>query len=238
MSEPTTNIDIREKGRSESGEVIALDRRLFMQLLAFSECTFVDDLAESLAAENLPVVLYVNINDPQGVGLLAFHEDPDFFVTRLRDYLNRSPFAALTPLPEMTMLGRTYSLGYEPDLERTLITRPIEKVCDPAMPWAIWYPLRRKGLFEQATAEEQRTMLMEHGGIGRAYARAGHGTDIRLASHGLDKNDNDFTVALLGPDLYPLSTIVQRMRKTVQTSQYLERLGPFFIGKAAWQCSR
>ncbi len=35
---------------------------------------------------------------------------------------------------------------------------------------------------------------MEHGGIGHAYGRAGYGTDIRLACHGLDKNDNDFVV--------------------------------------------
>jgi chlorite dismutase len=76
---------------------------------------------------------------------------------------------------------------------------------------------------------------MEHGGIGHAYGRAGHGTDIRLACHGLDKNDNDFVVALLGPELYPLSSIVQRMRKTKQTSLHLEKLGPFFIGRALWQ---
>jgi chlorite dismutase len=33
----------------------------------------------------------------------------------------------------------------------------------------------------------------------------------------------------------PLSAIVQRMRKTKQTSLHLERLGPFFVGKAIWQ---
>ena len=79
---------------------------------------------------------------------------------------------------------------------------------------------------------------MEHGGIGHAYGRAGYGTDIRLACHGLDKNDNDFVVGLLGPELYPLSSIVQRMRKTKQTSLHLERLGPFFIGKAIWQAGQ
>ena len=49
------------------------------------------------------------------------------------------------------------------------------------------------------------------------------------------KEDNDFVVALLGPELFPLSSIVQRMRKTKQTSSYLERLGPFFAGKAVWR---
>ncbi len=71
---------------------------------------------------------------------------------------------------------------------------------------------------------------MEHGGVGMAFGRAGLGYDIRLACHGLDKLDNDFVVGLLGPELHPLSTIVQRMRKTRQTSLHLERLGPFFVG--------
>ena len=106
---------------------------------------------------------------------------------------------------------------------------------NPNLPWAIWYPLRRSGEFEGLSADEQRTILMEHGGIGAAYGRAGLGPDIRLASFGLDKNDNDFTVALLGPNLAPLSKIIERMRKTKQTSQYLQSLGPFFVGKAIWQ---
>ena len=58
---------------------------------------------------------------------------------------------------------------------------------------------------------------------------------MRLACHGLDKNDNDFIVGLLGPNLHPLSAVVQEMRKTEQTSQYLDSLGPFFVGKAVWQ---
>ncbi len=152
-----------------------------------------------------------------------------------RAFLTTSPFADLTPKPEHTLLGRTYSLGYEPNLEEALIERPRSRVCDPALPWAVWYPLRRSGSFEQLSAQEQNVILMEHGGIGRAFGRAGLGYDIRLACHGLDKHDNDFVVGLLGPELYPLSLIVQRMRKTQQTSLHLDRLGPFFIGRVAWQ---
>ena len=59
--------------------------------------------------------------------------------------------------------------------------------------------------------------------------------DIRLACHGLDTRDNDFVIGLIGKDLYPLSKIVETMRKTQQTSLYLERLGPFFVGRAVWQ---
>lgn len=234
--QPLTGPDIRETSRTADGRKLALDRRLFMQLLAFGECLDSVSLIEALEEAGLPGVLYEDLNDPQGVALLTFSEDPDFFVTELRHFLNGPPFVALQPKSEYTMLGRTYALGHEEDLEWALIARPRQKVCNPAMPWAIWYPLRRSGTFEQLSAEEQRAILREHGGIGRAFGRAGYGTDIRLACHGLDKNDNDFVVGLIGSQLYPLSAIVQRMRKTRQTSRYLERLGPFFVGKAAWQC--
>ncbi len=221
---------------AQSGvDVLSLDRRLFMQLLAFGDCRDVDAVTEALASAEIAATVYADINDPQGIGVLFYSESPDFFVSELRDVLNREPFASLTPKPALTMFGRTYSIGYEQDLETTLITRPMEKVSDPERPWAIWYPLRRKGDFEQISAEEQRTILMEHGGIGMAYGRAGLGTDIRLACHGLDTNDNDFVVALLGAELAPLSKIVERMRKTKQTSQYLASLGPFFIGRVVSQ---
>ncbi|RMG95135.1 MAG: hypothetical protein D6706_12770 [Chloroflexi bacterium] len=235
MKEQIEQVDVREKGRGADGKPISLDRRLFMQLLAFGGCGDPAPLIEALAAADVPGVLYVDVNDPQGVALLTFAEEADFFVDWLRPFLNQPPFSELAPKSEYTMFGRTYAIGYESDLEQTLITRPKQRVCDPALPWVIWYPLRRKGDFEQLSAEEQRTILMEHGGIGRAFGRAGYGHDIRLACHGMDKHDNDFVVGLVGPQLHPLSAIVQRMRKTKQTSMYLERLGPFFVGKAVWQ---
>ena len=78
-------------------------------------------------------------------------------------------------------------------------------------------------------------MLSEHGGIGRAYGKAGFATDIRLACHGLNKDDNDFIVGLLGKELFPLSALVQHMRRTRQTSEFIEKMGPFFVGRALWQ---
>jgi chlorite dismutase len=180
-------------------------------------------------------VIYADINDPYGLGLLSFSEGPDYFVGQVRDLLNREPFLSLTLRSELTMLGRTYTIGYEAELERVLITRPIERITNPAWPWAVWYPLQRSGHFEQLSTEEQRVILMEHGGIGRAYGQAELVHDVRLACHGLGTEDNDFIIGLLGKELYPLSQMVQRMRKTKQTSLYLERLGPFFVGKAIWQ---
>lgn len=230
-------LDITEKGRARDGSSISLDRRLFMQFLAFGDAGDMQELVEAFEGSELEGVLYLDINDPFGVGLLTVSEDPDFFVTSLRSFLNRPPFSDLYMKDEFTMLGRTYSLGYENDLERTLITGPKEKILDSDLKWAIWYPLRRVKSFETLTRDDQRAILGEHGKVGFRFGNAGYARDIRLASFGLDKNDNDFVIGVLGKELYPLSAVIQEMRKTKQTSTYLESLGPFFIGKVVSQKS-
>jgi chlorite dismutase len=232
---PDSSVDISEKGRSQDGSPIAINRRLYMQFFAFGGAQEPFPYIEYLSKTGHPGVLYGDLNDPYGVGLLTFSENPDDFLTKTRALLRSSSFADLQPKPEYTMLGRTYAIGYENDLDQVLIRRPVERVTNPALPWAVWYPVRRSGAFEQLSSEEQRTILMEHGGIGRAYGKADLAYDIRLACFGLDKQDNDFIIGLLGHELYPLSAIVERMRKTKQTSQYLTHLGPFFVGKALWQ---
>jgi len=116
-----------------------------------------------------------------------------------------------------------------------LIDRPRRTVLNPEWKWSVWYPLRRSGRFAQLPAEEQRVILAEHGAIGMSFGAADYAHDIRLACHGLDKEDNDFVIGLIGKDLFPLSAIVQRMRATQQTSLYLERLGPFLVGRVVWQ---
>jgi len=208
-----------------------------MQFLAFGGCTDVRPLVETLRASALEVALYEDVNDPRGIGLVTASVDPSVFVGPLRALLNAAPFAALVQKPEYTMLGRTYSLGYEPDLKDALLDRPRRTFLNPAWTWAVYYPLRRSGRFAQLPAEEQRVILAEHGAIGMSFGAGDYAHDIRLACHGLDKDDNDFVVGLIGKDLYPLSAIVQTMRKTQQTSLYLERLGPFFVGRAVYQAA-
>lgn len=230
-----SKVDISEKGRAKDGTRISLDKRLFFQFLAFGDCWNTSEVIEELQDSKMDLVLYADINDPYGIGLLTFSQNPDFFITELREFLNSSSFMEFTPKPEFAMLGRTYSLGYEPDLEKTLLTGPRTKVLDPEWPWAIWYPLRREKSFETLSEDEQRAVLGEHGKLGFKFGHAGLGKDIRLACHGLDKNDNDFVIGVLGKELFPLSALIQAMRKTKQTSQHLESLGPFFIGKALWQ---
>ena len=235
MSYEVSTLDLSEKGKTRDGQVASLNRRLFMQFLAFGECTDIESFTDALEEANIDAVLYLDLNDPQGIGLLTFDEDPNYFVTTVREFLNRAPFISLKPKPEYTMFGRTYSIGYERNLEHVLLHRSRQRVCNPEWPWAIWYPLRRKGSFEQLPKEQQMKLLGEHGTIGRAYGAADYGHDIRLACHGLDKYDNEFVIGLLGRELFPLSSIVQAMRKTQQTSEYMEKMGPFFVGQAIWQ---
>ena len=227
--------DLAEKGGNKNGEPQRSNDRLFMQLLVFGDCHDTHALATALGASGLTGALYEDINDPLGIGLLTLTQDPNDFVDRVRRLLSVEPFASLTQKPEYTMLGRTYSIGYEPDLQETLLQRPRRTVLNPDWRWAVWYPLRRSGRFANLPVEEQRVILAEHGAIGMSFGAGDLAHDIRLACHGLDTKDNDFVVGLVGKDLFPLSAIVQTMRKTQQTSLYLERLGPFFIGRAFWQ---
>ena len=228
-------LDIRERGGVRNGEPQISEKRLFMQLLAFGGCDDPGALAQALTVEGIDGVLYKDVNDPRGIGLLTWSDDPNFFVEKLRPILNSDAFCALDQKLEYSMFGRTYSLGHEPNLEDWLLHKPKRAAADPESPWAVWYPLRRKGEFSTLAPEEQAPILREHGKIGHAFGEAGFAQDIRLACFGLDKNDNDFVIGLTGKDLYPLSACIQAMRRTTQTSRYIAAMGPFFIGKAFWQ---
>jgi Chlorite dismutase len=228
---PDIKIDVTERGANQQ----ASDRRLFMQLQVFGGCAEPKALQTALERSHIEAVLYSDLHDPRGVGVLTFAEDPVFFATRQREILGAEPFAALRRKPELAMLGRTYSSGFEHDLEDWLLRRPRRSVLNPAWPWAIWYPLRRTGAFARLSAQEQGAILREHGTIGRAYGDADLAHDVRLVCDGLDVHDNDFLIGLVGKELYPLSHLVQAMRKTVQTSEYMASLGPFFVGHVIWQ---
>jgi chlorite dismutase len=228
-------LDLREKGAPRNGVPQTCDRRLFMQFVAFGDCGDSALLVGALTSTGLESVVYADAHDPRGVGVLVLAEEPAAFVTTLREAFLKPPLVLLRQKPEYAMLGRTYSSGYEPDLEDWLLRRPRRVVLDPAAAWAVWYPLRRSGAFAALSPEEQNAILREHGRIGHLFGDSGHLHDIRLACFGLDRDDNDFVIGLLGRDLHALSACVQAMRATRQTSQYMARMGPFFVGRAVWQ---
>jgi len=227
--------DLREHGRLKDGTPIHSDRRLWVHFLAFGNASDTEDLASALASSGQAAALYADVNDPWGVGLVRLHEDPEFFVGEGREWMQASPFSALTPKPELTMLGRTYAVGYENDLDEVLVDRPRGRILDPALPWAVWYPVKRAKAFEALHDELKHAVLMDHGHLGMPFGKANLAHDIRLACHGVDFNDNDFVIGVLAPALVNASAVVQAMRKSLQTMHHLEALGPFFAGRVVGQ---
>jgi chlorite dismutase len=247
MSDPHTTahspkeqhqVDLNERGADKSGAPISINRRLFMQLLAF-ECNdtsqILPELGKALREQGIPSVVYEDVNHPRGFAVLTFSEEPLDFVSKVRPLLGGSRLGGLKPRPELSMLGRTYSTGFEQDLEYWLLSRPRDTVLNEAWPWAIWYPLRRVGPFERLDPRERGQIMREHGGVGRAYGSQDLAHDVRLACHGLDQDDNDFVIGLMGKELHPLSHVVQAMRQTRQTAEFMDKMGPFFVGRAVFR---
>lgn len=230
-------LDLREHGAPVRGQSQVLDRRLFVQLHVFTDCTVPNAVVDAVESSGLSAVVYADLNDPRGVGVLLMDENPGAFSEVGRSLLISDPFVALTPRLDFTMIGRTYSSGREPDLVDFLLNKVPRNVLSRDYPWAIWYPLRRLGAFNRLPRAEQGKILMEHGMLGRRYGEAGYAADVRLECHGLDCNDNDFVIGLIGPDLFPLSRLVKDMRSTRQTGEFIQAMGPFFVGKTLFQSS-
>jgi len=232
-------IDVNEYGGKKDGVRQSMDRRLFMQLLVFDvpEGQSTDGVAEATARElrerRIPGVVYADTMQPRGLGLLTWSEDPAHFVREVRPLFATDALRSVTMRPAFGMLGRTYATGHEPDLEFALLRRAIQNVSNESLPWHVWYPLRRTGAFNQLSPEEQGGILREHAHIGFAYGQQELASDVRLACHGLDAEDNEFVIGLVGKDLHRLSHLVQTMRKTRQTSEFIAKMGPFFVGHVA-----
>lgn len=233
---PTPSIDVAEYGAKREGERQVMNRRLFMQLLVFDVAGDADAAAASAAKElrarSLPGVLYADAVNPRGLGLLTWSEDAAHFPRAVRPLFAGALRDAVLR-PAFGMFGRTYSTGHEPDLAHVLLRRPIDNVLNEAYPWHVWYPLRRTGAFTRLEPQEQGAILREHAHIGMAYGQQELAHDVRLACHGLDAEDNEFVIGLVGRELHALSHLVQTMRKTRQTAEYIAKMGPFFVGHVA-----
>ena len=105
-------VDVAEHGRSVDGETTSLDRRLYMQLHSFGAARDTARLVSALEDAGVDGVLYEDVNDPTGVALLTLSESPESFVSEYRSFLQSAPFAELEPKPALTMIGRTYAIGY------------------------------------------------------------------------------------------------------------------------------
>ncbi|MEM1294739.1 MAG: chlorite dismutase family protein [Verrucomicrobiota bacterium] len=226
--------DHRDFGMPKRGVPQAIDRRLFMQLQVFSGVDR-DAAVDAMKSAKTPGVAYADLNDPRGIGVLLWDEDPLALSQQASETYSSEAFANASLRPEFTMLGRTYAFGREDDVTYWLTQRPIDSATFPDRPWAVWYPLRRKPEFYRLPRAEQAEMLREHGIIGHHYGSSGYATDIRLECFGMDANDNEFVLGLLSDRLYWLSRLVKDMRGTKQTGEFMNSLGPFFVGHTIYQ---
>jgi chlorite dismutase len=82
-------IDVNERGAEREGRPQTMDRRLFMQFLAFHTSAAtprmgVESLANAFTERRIAAVVYDDVNDPRGVGILTWSENPAHFVTARR----------------------------------------------------------------------------------------------------------------------------------------------------------
>jgi hypothetical protein len=228
-------IDVLEYGGKREGVRQALDKRLFMQLLVLDDPNgrgddLADRLGDACRKARVPAIVYADAMAPAGAGLLTWSDDPAHFVRVVRPLFAQDALGPAVLRPAYSMIGRTYATGHEPELEWSLLRRPIENVTNEAARWHVWYPLRRTGSFARLDPHEQGQILREHATIGMAYGAQELAHDVRLACYGLDASDNEFVIGLVGRELHPLSHLIQAMRKTRQTSEFIEKMGPFFVG--------
>ncbi|MFO0611203.1 MAG: chlorite dismutase family protein [Polyangiaceae bacterium] len=239
MGEDIPRVDVVERGgKGPDGEVLTLDRRLFVQLLVF-DCApetnptgAMSAIATKLQERGVAAVVYADVNAPRGFGVLTYDEDPAVFVDRVRPAVNDLGALHVVPRPDFTMIGRSYAGGHETDLPFWLIDRPKSVIGERRVGAGPSIPAPAGRRVEPRRARTTR-ILREHAIIGRAYGAEDLAHDVRLACHGLDPHDNDFLIGLIGKDLHPLSHVVQSMRKTRQTREFITQMGPFFVGRVA-----
>src|SRR3972149_8185817 len=91
--------EIKIEGQERGAKGQRPDRRLWMQLQVLGGCGDPKPLVRALEASRLEAVLYQDVNDPRGGGLLAIHEDPTFFVNGLRGPPTAGALPRLVPTP-------------------------------------------------------------------------------------------------------------------------------------------
>lgn len=222
--------ELVEKGHGGA----VLNRRLYFQLrvLEAPDAKQAQEAIEKLKGLLNGIgkgwIIYRDACCAHSIGVLVWTEEAQDFALSLPVAIAAG--GKLLERKGWTMLGRTYANGHERDLEDFLLKKPVRTLLGDDEPWAIWYPMRRKGLFYLRPPSEQCDMLLTHASIGKSYADADAAKDVRLKCYGIDEKDNEFVIGLIGKELSPLSRIVEDLRKTEHTSTYMQSLGPFFVG--------
>ena len=229
-------IDVNEYGGKKDGERQAMNRRLFMQLLVFDAPAgeAADEIGKDVEAQlrrnAVAGVVYADASNPRGLGLLTWSEDPAHFVQAVRPLFTAGLAAQGGPAAAVHDAGPHLRHGPRagPRLRPPAPRHPQRD--EDGVPVARLVPAAPHGRVRAARPPRAGPILREHAQIGMAYGRPELAHDVRLACHGLDAEDNEFVIGLVGRELHPLSHLVQAMRKTRQTSEFIAKMGPFFVG--------
>src|SRR5262245_4361437 len=86
----TATVDVRERGAERDGQPQILDSRLFMQLCVYRcpaevhPLELITLLGNALGDTGVGAVVYEDVNDPRGIGVLSWSENPADFVQKVR----------------------------------------------------------------------------------------------------------------------------------------------------------
>ena len=199
------------------------DSCLFTQLLVFTDCTDIKPLVLLLDRMSLTYVVYKNLNDPQGIGLLTIADHPELLVTELRDVLCSRAFRVLMQRHDLTMTGR----GGDDAAAR--IDELETVVNNEQWPWALWYPMRCTPAFAHLNEKEQGSVLDElASGIDLSEEDFGH---ILLKSHALNRGGGELIHGVHARSPQHLSRVVEAITSTERFDEHIAGAGPFFVGR-------
>lgn len=88
----------------------------------------------ALTSAGLDAVLYKEVSDPTGVGLLVMSEDAETLTGDLHELFRNRPFSALVRKPDHARLGVTYAPADDGDSLQAMADRRRERLLNPAWP--------------------------------------------------------------------------------------------------------
>jgi chlorite dismutase len=208
------------------------DNTLFVQLQVFDiepaagPRAIVSALSRRLREKRIDGVIYGDANDHRGIGLLTWASDPAAILENVHALLGGKRFSALTPRPGWVMFGRVSGESAEglPDV-----------VLHAEQRWATWYPMRNKAEWGTLDQAKKAAAQKEHGAVAKEFVDSDKVSYVRLSCNGLDPEDNDHIFGLTATSLEDISLLQEAMRGTSQIANYVDKIGPVFVGRKVWQ---
>ena len=207
-----------------------------MKFTAFGGCADPQAAVAALAEDGVEGALYVDANDPQGIGLIVAAEDPGL----LRDDAAR----AVQPPAVRGVHAQARVRHARPHVLDRLRARSrghavheaARQDAEPREPLGrVVSAAARRRSFRRCRPIISAASWPSTARSRNATAPAGMPPTCASRATASTRTTTTSSSACSARTCIRLSAVVQEMRKTEQTAQYLDSLGPFFVGKAVWQ---